>query len=120
MAAAPVRLSTVSLRAMASSARNGHSLRRTCPPGTRIASLRRAYHPTPAFAYPKKGSEGKDDMDPQSSEYSESGVDNDAAASDAAFDPSNTTPEGAKKASKVRRRIYRRFVTEFELTGCGK
>jgi hypothetical protein len=104
---------------MASNSCHSHSLRRTCPPGTRIASVRRQYHPTLAFAHPKKGSGGKDDIDAQSSEYSKSRTDNAAAASDTAFDPSNTRPESEGSASKVRQCIlYFAFgpVDEFELT----
>ena len=96
------RLPAVSLRK--SMARHGFpGLRRTCPPGTRIASVRQ-YHQTKAFDYPRKGSEGRDEIKTEATEYSKSGSDDEVAHSDAAFNPDTTKPETEKNGadSKVR------------------
>jgi hypothetical protein len=78
-------------------------LRRTCPPGTRIASVRK-FHRTTAFSYATKGAENKDEIKAEATEYSKSGSDDQVAHSDTAFDP-NTTKPGTEKNradSKVR------------------
>lgn len=69
-------------------------------PTPHLASLRhqpttpQPFHHAARLAYPKKGSEDKDSIDRESSEYSKSGTDDQAAAmGDAAFDPEKTSPE---------------------------
>ena len=53
-----------------------------------------AFHNSAKLAYPRKGSEDKDSINRESTEYSKSGTDDEAAAmNDAAFDPSKTSPE---------------------------
>ena len=75
-------------------------LRRTCPPGTRIASVRRL-HRSNGLAYPPtKEGQDKDSLTPRSTEYSKSGGDDDSAAmSKAAFDPNETAPETESKSA---------------------
>ncbi len=68
-------------------------LRRTCPSGTRIASIR-SFHRTAAVAWPRKDSQHKDSINTEATEYSKSGTDDQAAREeDAAFDPQQTSPE---------------------------
>jgi hypothetical protein len=77
-----------------------HSLRRTCPPGTRISSVRHAqYHRTPPRAYAYKDDQSKDSLNPRSTEYSKSGTDSEAAEQDQAFDPDKTSPEEQQAAA---------------------
>jgi hypothetical protein len=75
-------------------------LRRTCPPGTRIASVRRL-HGSSSLAYPPtKEGQDKDSLTPRSTEYSKSGDDDAAAAtSKTAFDPNQTAPETEDKSA---------------------
>ena len=55
-------------------------------------------HTTPSNAYARKGSQDKDSIDRESTEYSKSGTDDSTAEQDqAAFDPSVTDPTGEKK-----------------------
>lgn len=55
--------------------------------------------PRPQFAY--KDDQDRESLKPKSTEGSGSGTDHGAAESSAAFDPSNTSPEGARaKAEK--------------------
>lgn len=94
------------------------NLRKSVPTHTRIASIRQ--QPRPAIslvvpsekrhfsrltwlALPRKDSQDRDSIDRESTEYSKSGTDDEAAGLDqAAFDP-NTTEPGAEKnaAGKV-------------------
>jgi hypothetical protein len=77
--------------------RNSANMRRTCPPGTRIASVRRSrFHSSPAARYAYKDDQSKDSLQPKSTEYSKSGSDAEAAETDEAFDPSKTSPESQK------------------------
>lgn len=70
------------------------AMRRRCPPGTRISTVRRSrLHGTPATRYAYKDDQDKDSLKPRSIEYGRSGSDNAAAQSDAAFDPEKTSPE---------------------------
>lgn len=48
-----------------------------------------------------KDSQDKDSLKPRSTEYSKSGSDDAAAHSDAAFNPSKTSPEAAEKTSEA-------------------
>jgi len=90
-----------------------YTLRRTCPPGTRIVrrgisgnnsaststtntSPSSSFHTSARYAYPQKDTQDKDSLKPRSTEYSKSGSD-DAAASGTAFDPNQTKPETEKK-----------------------
>lgn len=47
-----------------------------------------------------KGAEDKDSLNPQSTEYSKSGSDDQAAHSDAAFNPNKTSPEEAEATAE--------------------
>ena len=79
------------------------TMRRTCPPGTRIASVRRSrFHASPAARYAYKDDQSKDSLNPRSTEYSKSGSDNEAAQTEEAFDPSNTSPEGQASAQEMK------------------
>ncbi|OCL09787.1 hypothetical protein AOQ84DRAFT_220425 [Glonium stellatum] len=75
-----------------------HRLRATCPPGTKIASVRRL-HRTPRPLFAQKDAQDKDSLKPRSTQYSQSGGGDDAAAAmeKAAFDPSETSPEQESK-----------------------
>jgi len=72
-----------------------HRLRTTCPSGTRIPNKTRAFHASPLARFPRKDTQDKDSLKPESTEYSKSGSDDAAAQGDAAFDPSTTRPESA-------------------------
>lgn len=90
-------------------------LRKSVPTHTRIASIRR--EPRPAIgllvpsekrqfsrltwlALPRKDSQDRDSIDRESTEYSKSGTDDEAAGLDqAAFDPNTTEPGAEKKAA---------------------
>jgi len=64
--------------------------------------LKAHYHASAALNLPKKNTQNKDDLDPSSSEYTQSGSSDDVAKTDAAFDSKTTLPEDEKKeASKV-------------------
>merc|ERR1712072_821448 len=81
----------------------GNTMRRTCPPGTRISSVRRSrFHSTPAVRYAYKDDQDKDSLNPRSTEYSKSGSDNEAAQTDEAFDPSTTSPEGQQSKQEMK------------------
>lgn len=72
------------------------TLRRTCPRGTRIASIRnqhRHLHNSSAVSTKKESLQDKDSINTDSNEYSKSGGDKAAAHSDTAFDPNETRPE---------------------------
>jgi hypothetical protein len=79
--------------------------RQTCPPGTRIASVRQL-HQTTAFGSPRKDAQGKDEIDAAPTEYSKSGTDSDVAHSDTAFDPDTTKPETEKKRADPKARNH--------------
>ncbi|KAF1984908.1 hypothetical protein K402DRAFT_395282 [Aulographum hederae CBS 113979] len=81
-----------------------HRLRHTCPPGTRIShptSQRNTTTQTSSLStssylsYPRKDSQDKDSLVPESNEYSKSGSDAAAASEDpqAAFGRDTTRPE---------------------------
>lgn len=56
---------------------------------------------TPRAYYPRKDTQDKDSLNPTSTEYSKSGSDDAAAATqDAAFNPNKTSPEEAQKAAE--------------------
>lgn len=68
-------------------------VRATFPTTTRITSIR-GLHNTRVVAFPSKNAQGKDDLEPMGDEYSKSGSDQQSAAMEqAAFDPSQTSPE---------------------------
>ena len=65
------------------------------------ASVTRGFHSSPRPQNPYKDDQDRESLKPKSTEGSKSGTDNGAAHSSAAFDPSTTSPEGAKeKADK--------------------
>lgn len=75
--------------------------------GTRSSSLyltsstsRKAFTTTQS-TYAQKGAEDRESLKPRSTEYSQSGGGDDAAneATDAAFNPSKTSPETAEKSA---------------------
>lgn len=90
-------------------------LRKSVPTHTRIASIRQ--QPRPAIglvvpsekrqfsrltwlALPRKDSQDRESIDRESTEYSKSGTDDEAAGLDqAAFDPDTTEPGAEKKAA---------------------
>jgi len=94
MASFQLRLSTMA----------AHSLRRTCPRATRISSVRRSqFHRSSALGYAYKDDQSKDSLKPQSTEYSKSGSDSEAAETDEAFDPSKTSPESQQKSQESKK-----------------
>ncbi|OCK80922.1 hypothetical protein K432DRAFT_296693 [Lepidopterella palustris CBS 459.81] len=64
-----------------------------------MATPCRPLHSTPGTFLPRKDTQDKDSLNPSSNEYSKSGSDDASASSDAAFDPSQTSPESEKKIS---------------------
>ncbi|KAF2097723.1 hypothetical protein NA57DRAFT_56910 [Rhizodiscina lignyota] len=83
--------------------RSSYRLRSTCPPGTRIASIRqqsqeqRCFHAGTKYAYAQKDTQDKDTLKPRSTQYSQSEGGDDAAATESAFDPSTSSPEESSK-----------------------
>lgn len=63
------------------------------------AAALRAYRASPARRLPYKDDQDRQSLKPKSAEGTVSGTDGDAAASDAAFDPSKTAPEESKEAA---------------------
>lgn len=90
-------------------------LRKSVPPHTRIASIRQQSRPAIGLvvpsekrqfsrltwlALPQKDSQDRESIDRESTEYSKSGTDDQAAGIDwAAFDPNTTEPAAEKKAA---------------------
>ena len=61
------------------------------------AATSRSLFQSAFVAYPRKDSQDKDSVQPESSEYSKSGTDDGAASQDeAAFDPDQTSPQQEK------------------------
>lgn len=60
------------------------------------AAAARSLHSSPRSQFPYKDDQDRESLKPKSTEGSKSGTDQDAAESSAAFDPSTTSPEGAK------------------------
>lgn len=54
----------------------------------------------PTRPYASKSTQNKDSLNPSRSEYTQTGKDDNAAHTSAAFDPSNTSPEGQKESAK--------------------
>ncbi|KAG8170256.1 hypothetical protein KVR01_001001 [Diaporthe batatas] len=92
---------------MASSLRSMRSILRapaqarpqTISPQQRLlspAAVTRGLHSSPRPQLPYKDDQDRESLKPKSTEGSKSGTDHDAAESSAAFDPSTTSPEGAK------------------------
>ncbi|KAI9764197.1 MAG: hypothetical protein M1835_007612 [Candelina submexicana] len=82
-----------------------YHLRKTCPSGTRIASVR-SLHRTTAVSWPRKDSQHKDSINTEATEYSKSGTDDQAAREqDAAFDPQKTSPETEKETAGENSRV---------------
>ncbi|KAJ0109892.1 hypothetical protein J7T55_004442 [Diaporthe amygdali] len=59
-----------------------------------------AFHSSPRSKFPYKDDQDRESLKPKSTEGSKSGTDDAAAQSDAAFDPSTTSPEGAKEQAE--------------------
>jgi len=76
-----------------------HHLRATCPPRTKIVTVR-ALHTTPRALFPRKDDQDRESLKPESTEYSKSGSDDSAAGEGAAFDPSKTSPEAETGSSE--------------------
>lgn len=74
------------------------TLRRTCPPRTRIASVRQIHRSRVLSA--KKGAEDRESVNAEPAEYAKSGSDAQAAHSDTAFDPNETRPEAEEDGGK--------------------
>ena len=67
-----------------------------------FTSTNRRFSQTPLSRFPKKGSEDKDSINAEPSEYSKSGTDEQAAQKDsAAYNPSTTDPEKEKDLAGV-------------------
>lgn len=58
------------------------------------------FHTAPPTRSPYKGDQDRESLKPQSTQGSMSGTDQEAAESDAAFDPSTTRPESEKKQAE--------------------
>lgn len=80
------------LRAPGQARAHAVARRQLLPP----AQLQSFFHSSPASRLPYKDDQDRESVKPKSTEGSLSGTDGDAAASDAAFDPSTTGPEEAK------------------------
>lgn len=65
-------------------------------PSPAPTSLQSSFHSTPASRFAYKDDQDRESLKPQSTQGSMSGTDQDAADSDAAFDPSTTRPESEK------------------------
>jgi len=59
----------------------------------------RCFTATPSPFFPRKESQDKDSIDTRTSEYSQSGTDDDAASSNTAFNPNQTKPETERQTS---------------------
>lgn len=60
------------------------------------AAAAQGFHNSPRHQLPYKDDQDRESLKPKSTEGSKSGTDDAAAQSGAAFDPSTTSPEGAK------------------------
>ncbi|KAI3398967.1 hypothetical protein diail_7994 [Diaporthe ilicicola] len=65
------------------------------------AATAQGFHSSPRPQLPYKDDQDRESLKPRSTEGSKSGSDNAAAHSGAAFDPSTTSPEGAKKKAEA-------------------
>jgi hypothetical protein len=76
-----------------------YRLRSTVPPGTRIAVVR-SYSRSSIHQYPTKDAQDRNSLNPQSTQYSQSGGGDAAAANEkTAFDPRQTAPETQEKSA---------------------
>lgn len=64
------------------------------------AAASRGFHVSPRPQLPYKDDQDRESLKPKSTEGSGSGTDHDAAETSAAFDPSTTSPEGAKNKAE--------------------
>ncbi|KUI52938.1 hypothetical protein VP1G_00469 [Cytospora mali] len=64
------------------------------------ASLQSSFHSTTASLFAYKDDQSRETLKPQSTQGSMSGTDQEAAESDAAFDPSTTSPESEKNQAE--------------------
>jgi hypothetical protein len=67
---------------------------------TRPSTVAPRFFTTTSTRFPQKDAQDKDSLAPQSTEYSKSGSDDDAASSDAAFNPNKTSPEEAEATAE--------------------
>ncbi|KAF1911966.1 hypothetical protein BDU57DRAFT_523235 [Ampelomyces quisqualis] len=67
---------------------------------SRPSSLTSRFLSTTPTRFAQKDAQDKDSLVPRSTEYSKSGSDDAAASSDAAFNPSKTSPESAEATSE--------------------
>lgn len=65
------------------------------------AAATQGFHSSPRPQLPYKDDQDRESLKPRSTEGSKSGTDNAAAHSSAAFDPSTTSPEGAKEKAET-------------------
>lgn len=65
------------------------------------AAAVQGFHSSPRQQLPYKDDQDRESLKPKSTEGSKSGTDDAAAQSDAAFDPSTTSPEGAKDKAEA-------------------
>jgi hypothetical protein len=73
----------------------------------------RRFSQTPLSRFPKKGSEEKDSINAEPSEYSKSGTDQQAAQKDsAAYDPSTTDPQKEKDLAGVGDEVLSIFAAD--------
>lgn len=64
------------------------------------AAAAQGFHSSPRPQLPYKDDQDRESLKPKSTEGSKSGTDDAAAQSSAAFDPSTTSPEGAKNKAE--------------------
>jgi hypothetical protein len=75
----------------------GRATRQRCIPSSVCL---RQLHQAPLLRFPRKDSQDKDSINRESTEYSKSGTDDQAAEQkQAAFDPNQTSPEQEKKTA---------------------
>ncbi|OAK96620.1 hypothetical protein IQ06DRAFT_296652 [Phaeosphaeriaceae sp. SRC1lsM3a] len=71
-----------------------------CFARTRQTTLAPRFLSTTPARFAQKDAQDKDSLKPRSTEYSKSGSDDGAASSDAAFNPSKTSPEEAEATAE--------------------
>jgi hypothetical protein len=76
------------------------AIRPCAPQPTAAPALAKRYFTSTPTSLAQKDTMDKDSIKTTSNEYSKSGSDDDAAHSGAAFDASNTSPEGENKAAE--------------------
>ena len=93
----------------------------TYPRPSFLCAYNRSLHQSARSLLPRKDAQGKDDLTPESNEYSKSGSDAQSAQMDqAAFDPKKTSPEeehdvAGQEAGPVRTKTSVRFSSHIVL-----